>query len=105
MRALIVAASAVALFVAVPGVAAAEPTKSILPVQLTCGGQTFDVVVPASGQAAPGLYLGSTSVAVLKGIEGQFIVPGFSESELTRCTAVFPDGSTFTVLVLITPRS
>lgn len=104
MRALLVAASAVALFVAVPGVGAAEPTKSILPVQLTCGGKTFDVVVPARGGAVAGLVRGSTSVAVLKGFEGEFIVPGFSESELTRCTALFPDGSSAVIFVLLTPR-
>ena len=104
MRALIAAASAVALFVAVPGVGAAEPTKSILPVQLTCGGKTFDVVVPAGGRGAAGLASGSTSVAVLKGFEGEFIVPGFTESELTRCTAVFPDGSSSVIFVLLTPR-
>ena len=104
MRALTVAASAFALFVAVPGVAAADPTTGILPVQLTCGAETFNVVVPAGGRASPGLYTGSTSVAVLKGVEGQFIVPGFSANDLTRCTASFPDGSSFTALVLITPR-
>jgi hypothetical protein len=104
VRALIVAASAVALFVALPSVAAGEPNRNILPLELTCGGETFDVVVPASGGGRPALFLGSTSVAVLQGIEGVFLTPGFDESELTTCTARFPDGSTITVFVLITPR-
>ncbi|HSL63526.1 MAG TPA: hypothetical protein VK874_02615 [Gaiellaceae bacterium] len=104
VRALIVAATAVALLVALPATALADPSTNVLPVQLTCGGETFDVVVPASGRGAPGLYVGSTSVAVLKGVEGQFLVAGFSPDELTACTATFPDGSSFVALVLITPR-
>jgi hypothetical protein len=105
MRRIAVVASAVAaLFVALPGVTTAAPANNVLPVQLTCGGETFDLVVPANGRASAGLHVGSTSVAVLMGVEGEFIVPGFSEDDLTRCTAVLP-GESFTALVLITPRS
>lgn len=104
MRALALAAVAAALFVLVPGVAAADPATNVLPVELTCGADVFDLVVPANGRAAPGLFRNSTSVAVLKGVEGVFMTPGFTEDKLTRCTAEFPDGVTITVFVLITPR-
>lgn len=104
MRGFIVAASVFALLVAVPGTAVADPATNVLPVQLTCGGETFDVVVPAQGGGRPGLFAGSTSVAVLMGIDGQIFAPGFSADDLTTCTATFPDGTSFTAHVLITPR-
>jgi hypothetical protein len=104
MRRFAVAASlAATLFVAVPGIASADPTKNVLPVQLTCGGETFSLVSPANGRPFAALYVGSTSVSVLMGVEGNFI-PGFSEDDLTQCTAVLPDGTTFTAWVINTPR-
>jgi hypothetical protein len=42
-------------------------------------------------------------VAVLLGVDGH-LNPGFSEDDLTTCTAVLPDGESFTAHVLITPR-
>jgi hypothetical protein len=95
---------AAALFLALPAIGAARPTTNVLPVELICGGQTFDLVVPAGGQSSAGLFVSSTSVAVLMGVGGQFIVPGFTEEDLTRCTAVLP-GESFIAFVLITPRS
>jgi hypothetical protein len=92
-----------ALFVALPGGAAAAPKTNVLPVDLTCGNDSFDLVVPAGGQASAGLFEGSTSVAVLVGVNGEF-VPGFSEANTTMCTAAFPNGESITAFVLITPR-
>lgn len=88
---------------ALPGIAAGQPTKNVLPVELTCGGETFDIVAPGGGHSAAGLFVGSTSVAVLMGIDGQ-LIPGFSEDDLTTCTAVLPGGESFTAHVLIMPR-
>lgn len=93
-----------AAFVALPGMAAADPTTNVLPVELTCGGETFSIVSPAHGRSTAGLYTNSTSVALLMGVEGNF-VPGFSEEDLTACTAVLPGGDTFAAWVLITPRN
>jgi hypothetical protein len=102
----VVASVLAALFVALPGIGAAQrPTNNVLPVELRCGGETFYIVAPGGGESFAGLFLSSRSVAVLKGFEGQFLVPGFSEDELTTCTAIFPDGSSLTAFVLITPRS
>jgi hypothetical protein len=105
MRKLAVVASVLAtLFLALPGIAAADPTKNnVLPVELTCSGETFSLVSPANGRSFAALFADSTSVAVLMGVEGNFI-PGFTEDDLTACTAVLPDGTTFAAWVLITPR-
>lgn len=104
MKRLGVVASVLAgVFVALPGVAAADPTKNVLPVELVCGGETFDLVAPGAGNSAAGLFAGSTSVGVLQGVDGN-LVPGFSEDDLTTCTAVLPGGESFTAHVLITPR-
>ena len=94
----VVASVIAALVVVLPGIGAARPTTNVLPVELTCGGETFDLVVPANGRSSAGLYVSSTSVALLMGVGGQFIVPGFSEEDLTTCTAVLP-GESFTVPV------
>ena len=103
MRKVALAASLAAAFLVAAPAASADPKSNVLPVQLTCGGQTFNVVAPANGQSAAGLFVSSTSVAVLMGVD-DFIVPGFSADDLTECTAVFPGGS-FTAYVLITPRA
>jgi hypothetical protein len=100
----VVASALVTLFLALPGISAADPTKNVLPVELTCSGETFNLVSPANGRAFAGLFADSTSVAVLMGVDGNFI-PGFSEDDLTACTAVLPSGDTFAAWVLITPRS
>lgn len=99
----VVASVLAALFVALPGIAAADPTTNVLPVKLTCGGETFDIVAPGAGTSFAGLFVNSTSVAVLMGVDGH-LNPGFSEDDLTTCTAVLPDGESFTAHVLITPR-
>jgi hypothetical protein len=91
------------LLVALPGTAAADPTKNVLPVELTCGGETFNIVAPGGGTAFVALFVNSTSVAVLQGVNGN-LMPGFSEDDLTTCTAVLPGGESFTAHVLITPR-
>jgi hypothetical protein len=103
MRKVALAASLVAAFLLAAPVASADPKSNVLPVQLMCGGETFNLVVPANGRSAAGLYVNSTSVAVLMGVD-DFIVPGFSADDLTECTAVFTGGS-FTAFVLITPRA
>jgi hypothetical protein len=100
----VVASVLAALFVVLPGIAAADPTKNVLPVELTCGGETFNIVAPARGRASAALFVSSTSVAVLQGVNGD-LTPGFSEDDLTTCAAVLPDGSSFIAHVLITPRS
>jgi hypothetical protein len=64
---------------------------------------TLALVAPANGQSAAGLFVGSTSVGVLMGVN-DFIVRGFTEEDLTRCTALLPSGESFTAWVLITPR-
>jgi hypothetical protein len=99
----VVASVLAALFVALPGIAAAEPTKNVLPVELTCGGETFNIVAPGGGTSSAALFVNSRSVAVLQGVNG-VLTPGFSEDDLTTCTAVLPDGESFTAHVLITPR-
>ena len=73
------------------------------PLQLTCGGETLALVAPANGRSTAGLFVGSTSVGVLLGVD-EFIIPGFTEEDLTQCTALLPSGETFTAWVLVTPR-
>ena len=102
-KAFLVASIVSASFLASSGVAAGQPETNILPVDLTCGSDSFDLVVPAGGQSAAGLFENSTSVAVLVGVNGEF-VPGFSEANTTMCTASFPNGESITAFVLITPR-
>ena len=102
MRKFALAASLVAAFLVAAPAASADPKANVLPVQLTCGSQTFNLVVPANGQSSAGLFVNSTSVAVLMGVN-DFIVPGFTADDLTECTAVLP-GESFTAYVLITPR-
>jgi hypothetical protein len=102
-KALLVASVVGASLFAGAGVAAGQPKTNILPVDLTCGSDSFDLVVPAGGQSAAGLFENSTSVAVLVGVNGEF-VPGFSEANTTMCTASFPNGESITAFVFITPR-
>ena len=102
-QAFVVATVVAALFMVMSGGAAAQPKTNILPVALTCGNDTFHLVVPAGGRSSAGLFEDSTSVAVLVGVDGQF-VPGFSEANTTMCTASFPNGESITAFVLITPR-
>jgi hypothetical protein len=99
----LIASVAAALLMALPGVAAADPAKNVLPVELTCAGETFDLVSPAGGRAFSALFAGSTSVAILVGVNGDFI-RGFNEANTTTCTAVLPDGTSFTAHTIITPR-
>jgi hypothetical protein len=94
---------ALACVLALPAVSAADPTTQVLPVELTCGTQTFNLVVPAGGQASAGLFVNSRSVAVLMGVNGEF-VPGFNEENTTTCTATFPNGESLTANVIFTPR-
>jgi hypothetical protein len=103
MRKVALATSLVAAFFVAAPAASADPTSNVLPVQLTCGSQTFNIVAPANGRSSAGLYVNSTSVAVLMGVD-DFLVPGFTADDLTECTAVFSGGS-FTAFVLITPRA
>jgi hypothetical protein len=102
-KALFVASIVGASILSTSGVAVGQPTTNILPVDLTCGSQSFDLVVPAGGRSSAGLFENSTSVAVLVGVNGEF-VPGFSGANSTMCTASFPNGESITAFVLITPR-
>jgi hypothetical protein len=103
-RAAAMATVVATVFLALPGLGAADPKHNVLPVQLTCGGETLALVAPASGQSTAGLFVGSTSVGVLMGVD-EFIIPGFTEEDLTQCTARLPSGESFTAWVLITPRA
>jgi hypothetical protein len=102
-KALVVASVVGAAFASSSGAAAGQPNTNVLPVDLTCGSQSFDLVVPAGGRASAGLFENSTSVAVLVGVNGEF-VPGFDATNSTMCTASFRNGESITAFVLITPR-
>jgi hypothetical protein len=89
------------------GSAAADPVKNPNAIvdELTCDGETFDVVLP--GFQVVGNDLDSTRVGVLLGFidpDGNvnYFVRGFDPSELTACTA--PGLPGWTIYVLLTPR-
>jgi hypothetical protein len=62
MRKLVLGTSLVAALLVAAPTATAALTTNVLPVQRTCGGQTFDIVVPANGRSSAGLFATSTSV-------------------------------------------
>jgi hypothetical protein len=78
------------------GTAMADPVRNphVEVLSLTCD-NGFSGTVYAVGVS--GHVAGSTTVGVLKGIQGAFIVPGFRDKELTACTAPQEPGVVFLV--------
>jgi len=116
MRRAILPLLIVATALAGAGPATADPvsSKGAQPLELTCDGTVYHVVIGSGGAAHD---LDSTNVFVLKGITVAdptfgtygFSTPGFTAERLTTCTGSFVnrlgEPAPFTAYVLVTPRS